>query len=196
MLRSFIMTIASLSLWLAPVASAETISTFTLDGLSYISFGSSEVVLLPAGSTLKFRFGTPAPDGTVAFTIQPADISIPPVELPNGQGTLVYAMGSTASGTLQPEADGKAIAFNATVRATLTTTAGTGSYDYTMPFSTSGGSTTSLDGSETLTRTGIHVVDGAWYGQIVGRTTNKENAFPEPGAAVYTVLSGSFDTIP
>jgi hypothetical protein len=30
----------------------------------------------------------------------------------------------------------------------------------------------------------------------VGATTNQENAFPEPGAAVYTVLSGSFDRVP
>ena len=43
---------------------------------------------------------------------------------------------------------------------------------------------------------GLNLVDGVWYGQIVGATTNKENAFPEPGAAVYTVLSGSFDQVP
>lgn len=195
MLRS-LTWIAALLLCAASGAKADSVSTFTLDALSFISFGSDEVVLLPAGSTIKFRFGTPAPDGSVSFTIQPADISIPPVHLPNGQGTLEYAMGSTAAGNMQPDQDGKRISFNATVRATLTTTAGTGSYDYAMPFSTSGGSATSLDGSETLTRTGIHLVDGVWYGQIVGTTTNKANAFPEPGAAVYTVLSGSFDSVP
>jgi len=42
----------------------------------------------------------------------------------------------------------------------------------------------------------MRVVEGAWYGQIVGATTNRENAFPEPGAAVYTVLSGIFDRLP
>jgi hypothetical protein len=42
----------------------------------------------------------------------------------------------------------------------------------------------------------MRLVEGARYGQIVGATTNKDNAFPEPGAAVYTVLSGSFDRVP
>ena len=43
---------------------------------------------------------------------------------------------------------------------------------------------------------GMRLVDGVWYAQIVGATTNKENAYPAPGAAVYTVLSGSFDQVP
>jgi hypothetical protein len=42
----------------------------------------------------------------------------------------------------------------------------------------------------------MRLVDGVWYAQIVGATTNKENAYPAPGAAVYTVLSGRFDRVP
>ena len=42
----------------------------------------------------------------------------------------------------------------------------------------------------------MRLVNGVWYAQIVGATTNEENAFPAPGAAVYTVLSGSFDQVP
>jgi hypothetical protein len=42
----------------------------------------------------------------------------------------------------------------------------------------------------------MRLVDGVWYGQLVGATTNKTNAFPKPGTAVYTVLSGRFDPIP
>jgi hypothetical protein len=42
----------------------------------------------------------------------------------------------------------------------------------------------------------MRLVDGVWYGQLVGATTNQANAFPEPGTAVYTVLSGRFDRIP
>lgn len=44
--------------------------------------------------------------------------------------------------------------------------------------------------------TGARVGEGAWYTQIVGAATNRATAFPEPGAAVYTVLSGSFDQMP
>ena len=32
--------------------------------------------------------------------------------------------------------------------------------------------------------------------QLVGATVNKQNAFPKPGTAVYTVLSGQFDQLP
>jgi hypothetical protein len=71
-----------------------------------------------------------------------------------------------------------------------------GSYNYAIPFTTDGASAADRTGSETLQVSGMRVVEGAWYAQIVGATTNKENAFPNPGAAVYTVLSGSFDQVP
>ena len=46
-------------LGMTSAASAEeTVGTFTLDGLSYVAFGDDEVFGLPAGSTLRFHFGT------------------------------------------------------------------------------------------------------------------------------------------
>jgi hypothetical protein len=195
MLRSFVVSIMTLLLTTAALAE-ETVSTFTLDALSFVSFGDEQVVPLPAGSTIKFRFGAPAPDGSTTFTIAPGDVAIAPVPLPDGSGMLEYALGATASGSLQALENGKLLDFTATVRATLVGPAGQGAFDYVMPFSTSGESATSIDGSKTLTRTGVHVIDGVWYAQIVGATTNKGQAFPGPGVAVYTVLSGRFDTIP
>ena len=53
-----------------------------------------------------------------------------------------------------------------------------------------------LDGTMTVEITGMRLVDGVWYVQLVGATVNKENAFPKPGTAVYTVLSGQFDQMP
>jgi hypothetical protein len=41
--------------------------------------------------------------------------------------------------------------------------------------------------------TGARIVPGARYVQLVGATLNKPNAVPQPGTAVYKVLSGSFD---
>jgi len=40
------------------------------------------------------------------------------------------------------------------------------------------------------------LAEGAWHGQLVGATVNETHAFPEPGTAVYTVLSGQFDRLP
>ncbi|MGH0029669.1 MAG: hypothetical protein ACQGVC_07755 [Myxococcota bacterium] len=185
-----------LALMLAGSAAAETVATFTLDSLSFVSFGDSEYVYLPAGSTLEFRFGTPEPDGTTSFTIQPSGVAIQDVSLPTG-GVLRYSMASPASGVMQSTPEGRKVTFSATVRATLDTgSPGDGSYDYTIPFTTETTAASNLAGTETLTTFGMRLVDGVWYGQIVGATTNKENAFPEPGAAVYTVLSGSFDQVP
>jgi hypothetical protein len=42
----------------------------------------------------------------------------------------------------------------------------------------------------------MKLVAGANHVQLVGATTNKANAVPEPGAAVYVVLSGTFDRVP
>ena len=42
----------------------------------------------------------------------------------------------------------------------------------------------------------MRMVEGAKHVQIVGATANREDAFPKPGVAVYTVLSGQFDQVP
>jgi hypothetical protein len=42
----------------------------------------------------------------------------------------------------------------------------------------------------------MRLIDGVWYVQLGGATTNRENAIPAPGTAVYTVLSGQFDQMP
>jgi hypothetical protein len=182
-------------LLLATTSAGETVGTFTLDGLSYVSFGGDEILYLPPGSTLRFRFGSTAADGSTPFMIQPGDVSISDVSVPSG-GVLRYGMASPASGTIRTTTEGKRIDFNATVRVTLERGGDSGSYDYTIPFTTEGASASNRPGTETLQVSGIRLIEGAWYGQIVGATTNKERAFPEPGAAVYTVLSGSFDQVP
>jgi hypothetical protein len=185
------------ALMLQPPARAdETIGTFTLDGFSFVSFGDREVLTLPAGSTLRFRFGAPQANGSIPFTIRPEDVTIAAIPLPASAGTLRYAIASTASGSMWPTAQGRQVSFQATVRASLDSPERNGSYDYAVPFTTETVAASNRAGTETEQVTGMRLVDGVWYGQIVGATTNKDAAFPEPGAAVYTVLSGSFDRVP
>ena len=174
----------------------ETVGTFTLDGLSFISFGDQQFLFPPTGSSITFHFGTPASDGSIPFTITPADVAIAPITLPSNAGTLRYSITAPASGSLVPTAEGRRIQFTATVRAELTDASRSGSYDYVMPFSTETAAASNAAHTDSVQVTGLRLVDGAWYGQIVGATTNEVNAFPEPGAAVYTVLSGQFDQIP
>jgi hypothetical protein len=174
----------------------ETLGTFRLDGLSFVSFGDQQFLFPESGSTIVFRFGTPSEDGTVPFKIQPADVSIAPIPLPSGQGTLRYSLVATAFGFVRPTESGRKIEFNAAVAATLEAPEGSGSYTYSVPFTTETAAASNAQQTDSVSVSGMRLVDGVWYAQIVGATTNQENAFPEPGAAVYTVLSGSFDQVP
>ena len=179
-----------------PAAADETLSTFSLDGLSFISFGDQQILLPETGSSITFHFGTPNADGSVDFTIAPSDVAIAPIALPGNGGTLHYSIASPASGSLVPTASGRKLTFTATVEATLTDTRGAGTYAYVIPFSTESAFATNDSGTDSVDVQGMRLVEGVWYGQLVGATTNKSNAFPKPGTAVYTVLSGRFDRIP
>lgn len=174
----------------------ETVGTLTLDGLSFISFGNEQVLLIPPGATLQFHFGEVAADGSIRFTIAPADLSFPPIPIPGSGGSLTYSLGAVASGVVTPTADGRKIEFTASVNASLAQGGAGGSYTYVMPFTTEYVSASNRAGTLTLETFGMRLVEGAWYLQLVGATTNHENAFPKPGTAVYTVLSGQFDQMP
>jgi hypothetical protein len=177
-----------------PVRAEELVATLTLDGLSFISFGDNAALPI-AGSTIRLHFGQPSPDGSVSFRVDPADVSIAPIALADGQ-TLQYAIAAPTSGVMRTSDGGRTLAFTAIVAATLSGGSNNGTYTYTIPFTTEHVSAPNLEHTESVEVTGMRVVNGAWYTQLVGATTNKENAFPEPGAAVYTVLSGQFDQMP
>jgi hypothetical protein len=184
-----------LLLFAAPASSEEIVGTLTLDGLSFISFGDEEVLPIPSGAKIRFRFESPDADGSVRFTIQPGDVSIPPIS--SSKGKLEYGIGAPASGTLRPTESGLVMAFTAEINAKLIQPDGqSGTMVYTMPFSTESASATNLAKTDSVSVTGMRLVEGARYVQLVGATVNKENAYPKPGTAVYTVLSGSFDQVP
>jgi hypothetical protein len=82
------------------------------------------------------------------------------------------------------------------VAAILDAPEGSGSYTYSVPFTTETVAASNFQHTDSVAVTGMRLVNGVWYAQIVGATTNQENAYPAPGAAVYTVLSGSFDQVP
>jgi hypothetical protein len=147
------------------------------------------------GSTLRFEFLNPNEDGTIPFRLEPEGVSLAPIPLPSG-GTLTYRLAAPTIGTMRPTAEGRKIEFTAAVAAILDAPEGSGSYNYAVPFTTEVASASNVQHTDTLTITGMRLVNGVWYAQIVGATTNKENAYPAPGAAVTTVLSGSFDQVP
>ena len=178
-------------------AHAQMLGTLTLDGLSFISFQDQQTLSLPAGSTLEFQFGKPYSNGTIPFTISPSGLSIAPIDLPGGAGSLLYGLAGTATGLVTPAADGHIIQFSASVTASRQGQTGqTGSYTYSMPFTTETAVASDILRQTTVERTGVRLIDGIWYVQLVAATTNKGDAVPAPGTAVYSVLSGRFDQLP
>jgi hypothetical protein len=173
-----------------------TIGTFRLDGLSFVSFGDQQFVFPATGSTIRFRFGNINPDGSIPFTIDLGDVSIAPIPLPSGQGTLRYTLAAPAFGFMRPTEAGRKLEFSAAIAATLEAPEGSGTYTYPIPFTTETAAASNTEHTDSVSVSGMRLVDGVWYAQIVGATTNKENAYPAPGTAVYTVLSGSFDQVP
>jgi hypothetical protein len=163
------------------------------DGLSFVSFRDQEVLSLTGGS-IAFHFGAPQSDGSVPFTIAPSDVSMPEISLPGGQ-TMTYGLASSASGQLSPSTNGTLVHFSATVAATVSGSEEEGgTLTYAVPFTTETVSTTS--GGQTLEVTGARIVSGARYTQLVGATVDKPGSVIDPGAPVYTVLSGTFDQLP
>lgn len=187
----------ALAVFLGGSAHAQgTVGTLTLDGLSFVSFGNDEVLRVPPGSTLRFNFGNIEPDGSIPFTIAPADLDMPPIPIPSSSGSLIYSLDAAVSGVVTPTTEGRKIEFTASVNATLAQPGGGGTYTYVMPFTTEYASASDITGTLTVALTGMRLVEDVWYVQLVGATTNRENAFPKPGTAVYTVLSGQFDQLP
>jgi hypothetical protein len=154
-----------------------------------------EVLPIPSGSTLRFHFGEPGSDGSIPFTLAPEDVSIAPIPMA-GAGTLRYALAGPASGWIRPTPTGRRIDFTASVAASVELPEGGGTFTYQVPFTTESAEARNAPGTESVEATGMRMVEGAWYAQLVGATTNRTNAFPKPGAAVYTVLSGRFDQLP
>jgi hypothetical protein len=180
-----------------PVRAQEVVATLALDSLSFVSFGDREMLGIPAGSTVRFRFGAPSRDGGVPFTIQPGDVAIGPIPLPAQRGDLLYGLAGPASGTLRRGDDGRfVIEFSATVSATLSSLEGGGTNTYPVRFTTEKAVAQAGDGSAPIAVEGMRVVSGARSVQLVAGATNQANSLIEPKAAVYTVLSGTFDRLP
>lgn len=178
------------------VASSSAIaveSTLTLDSLSFISF-QDEVTNPIAGGTLRFNFAAPNPDGSIPFTIAPNDVSLAPVTIPSLHASLQYSLANQASGVMTSTPSGRKIVFNGIVAAKDLDDPDSQERTYTLSFTTEEATAESLDGSTTVEREGVRIPTAARYVQLVGATVNESENLH--GAAVYMVLSGTFDQLP
>jgi len=188
------LAIGMLSLAISCPATAEIVGTLELDSLSFIAFEGFENVPLPTGSLVRFRFGDPA-GSTASFTILPSDVTIPPIEVRPG-ATLAYVLAGPASGTIRRQNGAIHLDFSASIQATLSESDGGGTKSYALHFTTRETSATNSAQTQSVEVEGMPVIQGPNYVQLVAGATNQPDAFPGPGAAVYGVLSGTFDAIP
>lgn len=65
-----------------------------------------------------------------------------------------------------------------------------------LEFTTEHAQAQSADASKSVAVDGLRIVPAARYVQLVGAVQNPTRATPAPGAATYTVLSGTFDWLP
>ncbi len=169
-------------------------ATLFLDSSSYLSYSESQNPHLPAGSTIRFRFAAASADGSVPISVRPEDVSIAPIPVAEGLA-IQYALARTATGTLRSVRGGNQIELFATLVATLQGSPETPPAFFELRFTTGSAQASNASRTETV------VVDGAPAGagnhvELVGAATNRPDAFPGPGEAVYAILSGSFDWLP
>jgi len=106
-----------------------------------------------------------------------------------------YSLGGSATGTLRKVAGSKQIELFATLVATLQGSPETPPVSYQLRFTTGTAQASNSSQTEVVTVDGVPAAV-ANYVQLVGAATNRPDAFPGPGEAVYAILSGSFDWLP
>ena len=110
----------AVGLLFATTASAEEFtSRLVLSSNSYIAFENQELLTLPQGSSILFHFKEPLRDGSVPFTISPADVQIPEIDAGRG-ATLTYKLMAETQGTARKGDIGLQISFPAWIEVTLT----------------------------------------------------------------------------
>lgn len=196
MIRRLGLLVLALALGIAGEARAQQVGTLSLDGLSFISFEGRQNLAIPSGSTVTFHFGAPQADGSVSFSVAPGDVSISDIPLSRTGGTLRYGLASSTRGTARTTAQGVEMSFPAVVQVTLSGGSDQGTASYPVTFTTETASAQSADGLRTERIDGMRMVTGPNHVQLVGGATNRTDAVSDPGTAVYTVLSGTFDSFP
>jgi hypothetical protein len=172
----------------------DQLGTLSLDATSFVSYSESQNPHIPAGSTIRFRFGAANADGSAPITVRPEDVAIAPIAVAQGMA-IQYSLGGPATGTLRKVAGAKQIELFATLVATLQGSPETPPVSYELRFTTGTAQASNTSQTETVTVDGVPAA-AANYVQLVGAATNRPDAFPGPGEAVYAVLSGSFDALP
>jgi hypothetical protein len=171
----------------------ERTGTLTLDSLSYLSFDDEEFVPIPAGTRIRFRFGEADERGSVPFTIAREDLSLPQLALSNRR-SLSVGLSAPGEGSVR-RAPNRALVveLHALVETRLDRQAEAGVHS--LRFTTETALARNLARTRTLRVSGMRLDASTRAVQLVATTTGARED-PKPGAAIYVLLSGTFDAIP
>jgi hypothetical protein len=180
----------------ASAAADPTKATLVLDGLSFISFGDEQLYSIPEGSVIVFRFGE-LYGSTASFELHPDDFNWPPLPLRGSDASMRFGLAAPAKGTVSFAPDGTGtLAFEARVRVQIDDRIDSRMKEISIRFTTEAQTAVSLDGAKSIPVAGMRLGRTSRAIQLVGARTNHADDYPEPGAAVYAVLSGTFDVLP
>jgi hypothetical protein len=189
--------VVGLLLGAGPAAAQETVAALTLDGNSFVSIEDQEVYPIPAGVVIPFHFAAPDAGGRSAVRIDPADVGRAKLPLGHPRDKLWIDLVEPATGLLRPTSDGRAVVeFQVRLLVTLDERQSSGSKEITLRFTTESTDASSADGSTTVRVGGTRLDPVSRNVRFVAARTNAPDDIPGPGAAVYVVLSGAFDTLP
>jgi hypothetical protein len=172
----------------------ERVTTLRLDDQAYVSYSDTQNVKLSSGSSIRFRLGSASADGSIPITVKPSDVSIAPIPVAEGT-TIQYALRETAIGSLRSVGGSRQIELSATLVASLRESPETPPVAYELVFTTGRAHATNTGGTESVMLDGEAPAESNRV-SLVGAATNRPDAFPAPGEAVYAVLSGTFDWLP
>jgi hypothetical protein len=177
-------------------ANESTTGTLALDGLSFVSFSDEDVYSIPAGATMRFRFGTPA-GGEVPIVVEPQDLNVGELRLRSGGGLMQLGLVRRAVGRAFRSSDGSlAIELDALVSVIVKHPEYGGARTVRLHLTTEAAQATGTDGLGARSLSGMRLASGSRGIQLVGAVANDADTYPAPGAVVLVVLSGAFDAPP
>lgn len=187
---------SGISLSSASARAQEVVANWTLDSTSAVTLENAGVFALPRGSALRVRFGSPQPGGLVPVRIEPPDVVIPRVRLPNNQGYLRFAIARPAAGMARRDGSaGVVIDVQLHVRVTHEYTNG-GTRDFALHLTTEKAESKVPSTNPMERAQGVRLEPASRALALVAVTRTGPDSVVGSDQAVLVRLSGSLDSVP
>lgn len=181
----------------AAAGAQESVATLTLDDNSIVSFEETEAYSVQPGTTIRFQFSATTVEGRTAVWIALSDLSVGPLTLRSSDEKLLFSLAAPATGVVSRAEDGSlSVEMKALVNITLVQPEGSSMKTIPLRFTTETAEGQNLSGTTRVSLSGARLDPSTRAIELVGTSATPENGYPVPDAAVYVILSGTFDQLP